>query len=128
MMLSIKTLAIMLLIGHFGSVFFISFVIKRQLGLFRIPTVKALRHFRRTLFYLSMGIFLGNMIPITIDALTLFVNTGRPQHVRGISIAYAMSNAIIELLSAYLVWKLYKLASDTKDITDFEASQVGKGI
>lgn len=125
-MLSIKVLAIMLLIGHIGSMFFISFVIKRQLGLFKIPTIEKLRHFRRILFYLSMGILVGNLIPITIDGLTLFVSTGRPTHVRPVSIAYAMSNAVIELLSAFLVWKLYQLASDTQDVTDFEASQLAK--
>lgn len=124
--MSIKMLAIFLLIGHFGSVFFIGFVIKRQVELFRVPTMKNLKHFRLTLFYLSLAILIGNIVPITIDTLSLFINVGRPQHVHFASILYAMSNALIEFLSAYLVWKLYQLAADTKDITDYEATQFDK--
>lgn len=124
--MSIQELATILLIGHFGSMFFIGFVIKRQLTLFKIPTMKGLKHFRLTLFYLSMAILIGNFIPITIDTLSLFINIGRPQHVKLASILYAVSNALIEFLSAYLVWKLYQLAANPGDITDYEATQFDK--
>lgn len=123
-MLSIKELAIALLFGHVASMVFISFVIKRQIGLFKMPTVVKLKRFRRVLFYISLGIFAGNLVPITIDTLTLFVDLGRPGHLRAVSIAYAMSNAITQFLSAYLVWKLYQLAADTQDITDYETRQL----
>lgn len=124
--MSIKMLAILLLIGHFGSVSFISFVIQRQVGLLKIPIEKELKHFRMTLFGLSLAILIGNFIPITIDTLTLFINTGRPEHVRFVSILYAMSNAVIEFISAYLVWKLYQIAANPQDITDYENNRLSK--
>lgn len=118
-MLSIKELAIMLFIGHIGSVVFILSVIRRQLALLRLPIDATMKNFRHVLLVLSMAIFVGNIIPIAIDGLTLFVSTGRPAHVRLASIAYAVSNAVIELLSAFLIWKLYQLAADTKEMTDY---------
>lgn len=122
----IKELAILLLIGHIGSVFFISFVLKRQWGLLKYPINKNLKHFRLTLFFLALAILIGNFIPIVIDALTLFVNLGRPSHIKPISIAYSLSIAIVEFISAYLIWTLYRLAADTKDITDYENGQLNK--
>jgi len=124
--MSIKELATFLLIGHIGSVFFISFVIKRQWGLLHYPIDKSLKHFRLTLFFLALAILVGNFIPIVIDGLTFFINTGRPARVKDTSVIYSLSIAVVEFISAYLIWTLYRLAADTKDITDYENTQLNK--
>lgn len=126
MTVSIQSLALILALLHIGSVFFISFVIRRQLGLFKIETPEYLKHFRRVLFTLSVIILIGNIIPIVVDLLTLFVETGRPHQLRVVSVLYALSNAITALVSAYLIWRLYRLAADTKEMTDFTAKTLKK--
>lgn len=119
MMLTIQQLAIGLIFLHMGSVIYISMVLRRQFGLFKVPISPYLNHFRKVLFTLSCIVLLGNVIPILIDVLTLFVQTGRPAHLRIVSILYAFSNGVTALISAYLIWKLYHLAADTKKMTDF---------
>jgi hypothetical protein len=115
-MLSIKELAALLLIGHFSSMLFIIRVLYRQFRLFKIRTTVELNHFRKVLFTLSIVIMIGNVIPISIDILTLFINLGRPTHIRLISVLYALSNAVVEFASAYLVWKLYQLAARNPEV------------
>lgn len=118
-MLSIKILASILLVGHLASTGFIVSVLRRQWQLLSLPIDKTLRQFRHTLLYLSLGIFIGNLIPIAIDGLTLFVNTGRPSHVKLISILYALSVAAVQFISAYLIWTLYRLAANPQEMTDY---------
>jgi hypothetical protein len=124
--MSIQTLALLLLFPHGLSVLFISIVIRRQLRLFGTATTLILRRFRKGLFYLSLAILLSNFVPIAIDALTLFINVGRPGSVGIIGIIYSGANATTCFLSSVFVWQLYRLAADTKDITDFENEQLNK--
>jgi hypothetical protein len=109
--MSIQALALILLIGHLISVAFIFTVLRKQYALLKLPIDKHLRTFRRVLFILSAAIFLGNFIPIAIDALTLFVDTGRPPSVRVVSIMYAVSNMVVAVTSSILVWLLYRIAA-----------------
>lgn len=118
-MLSIKVLAVFLIISHIISDVFIGIVLKKQYSLLRIKIERELRSFRLVLFFLSVTIFVGNIIPIVIDGLTIAGHTNRPQHVPPISVAYAGSTAAVALVSAVLVWFLYRLAANTKEITDY---------
>lgn len=121
-MLSIKVLASILMLGHIGSTIYISGVLRKQYSLLRLPIHPALRRFRHVLFILSLLILLGNVLPIIIDGLTLVVNnTGRPSHVRLISILYALSNAVVQFVSAYLIHTLYRLAANDSDITNYSS-------
>lgn len=113
-MLSITVIAGLLLIFRVVSDILITLVIRRQWQLLRLPVPeeyrddeKSIKKFRKILFLLSLGIFVGNAIPIFIDLLTLFVETGRPANLRAVSISYAFSNATTALVSATLVWLLY---------------------
>ncbi len=113
-MISIILLASILLVFHVVSTILIALVIKRQWKLFRVPIPKeyssdasSIRKFRKLLFFLSIAILIGNIIPIVIDVLTLFIETGRPANLRIISIFYSVSNATTALISATLVWLLY---------------------
>lgn len=123
-MLSIQTIAVILLIARLISVGFILFVLRLQWKLFKskidFSLVPNLDHYqqttvyriRRVLFVLAVIIFLGNMIPILIDAITIFSHNslGRTQSIRPISVAYAVSNAFTAMFSAIMIWTLYKLA------------------
>lgn len=113
-MISITVIAGLLLVFRVVSDVLIALVIRRQWRLLKLPVPKeyredekSIKKFRKILFFLSIAIFVGNAIPVVIDALTLFVETGRPANLRAISIAYAFSNATTALVSATLVWLLY---------------------
>lgn len=107
---SIQIIAAILLFFRIVSMTFIGIVLWKQWNLFKRPTLPQLILFRRVLFAIAIGIAIFNIIPIVIDALTLFVDTGRPQSLKPISIAYAFSNSIGAALSSVLIWALYKLA------------------
>ena len=121
-MLDIKTIALCLLIARLISVTFIVMVLVRQYRLFGLPIdfslvpgiskleKRSVYRLRRVLFTLSVVIFLGNMIPILIDSLTLFVETSRSAHVHTISIMYAFSNSLTAMFSAIMIWLLYRVA------------------
>ena len=118
-MLSIKVLAVILIIMHIFSDVYIGIVLKKQWSLLRLKIDRELRSFRMVLFFLSVAIFAGNIIPIVIDTLTIFYHTNRPAHVPPISVAYAVSTGLVALVSALLIWFLYRLAANTKEITDY---------
>ena len=121
-MLDIKTIALCLLIARLISVTFIVMVLVRQYRLFGLPIdfslvpgiskleKRSVYRLRRVLFTLSVVIFLGNMIPILIDSLTLFVETSRPSNLHTISIMYAFSNSLTAMFSAIMIWLLYRVA------------------
>ena len=123
-MLSIKILAVCLLSLHAISSIYIYGVLRKQVALLKAPITPALKHFRYVLLSLSVVIFIGNIVPIVIDGLTLFVNTGRPANLRIVSILYAFSNALTALVSAYLIHTLYRLAANEHDISEFSDSQL----
>lgn len=118
-MLSIKVLAAILIALHILSDVFIGTVLKKQYELLSVKIDRELRSFRMVLFFLSVAIFAGNVIPIVIDGLTIFYHTNRPAHVPPISVAYAASTALVALISAVLIWFLYRLAANTKEMTDY---------
>ena len=96
-----------------------SVVIRKQWALFKLPIDHSILRFRRTLFFLTLAIFIGNIIPAVIDLLTLFDLTTRPLTVQLPSVLYSFDNSITALLSSYLIWRLYRLAADERAITDF---------
>ena len=107
-----QALVTLLLVGRFLSLIFISFVIKRQLGLFKHPITAELVNFRRVLFFLSVVVFLAQLIPIAIDSLTLLTDLrGREVSIHPYGIAYMVSNNFSQLLSAILIWTLYRMAA-----------------
>ena len=123
-MVAIQTIALFLLFARLISVFFIGMVLFLQMRLFGtkidftlVPNLSKYQRrniylARKVLFTLSLIIFLGNMVPILIDAITAFNDNslGRNAEVPTISIAYAASNALTAMFSAIMIWTLYKLA------------------
>lgn len=111
--MDIKYLAAILLALHIVSGYFIALVLLRQWQLFKQPIDHTLRNYRRVLFALSSVIFLGNLNPIIIDLQTIIIGPGsRPPVLQAISISYAVSNAVVAMISAILIYILYKMAGD----------------
>lgn len=117
--MDIKTLAKILLIGHVVSASFMFFVLKKQLALFKLNIEPELVKFRKVLFGLSLAVFLGNFIPIVIDVLTIVSKVTRSQP-STIGIYYAFSNCIFSILSAILIWTMYRLASKIAVIVEHD--------
>lgn len=128
MTINIATLAWILVFLHSGSVIFMAFVLRRQYALFSHDVtyndarfeevdIHRIKRFRMGLFLLSCVVLLGNVIPITIDLVTILGGNAvnRPTHVHTISILYAVSNAITALVSAYLISTLYRIARGVND-------------
>lgn len=123
-MVSIQVIAGFLLIARLISVVFIGMVLVLQAKLFGtnidftlVPNLSKFQKrniylARKVLFALAIIVFLGNMIPIIIDAITAFNDNslGRNPEVPTISIAYAAGNALTAMFSAIFIWVLYKLA------------------
>ena len=128
MVVNIVTLAAVLLVAHIASSIFISSVILRQWRLLKLPIKgidsfsdeqrKQITNFRVVMFTLSLMILIGNFAPVLIDLVTILSNntlTTRNPTVKPISLIYAISNAFTLFISAYLVWKLYRL-SDVRNL------------
>ena len=95
------------------AMYFIVRVIVKQLSLFKYPiTDKTVKHFRNTLFAISMVIIIMGLIPIAINVATLFIETGRPPTVRPVSLVYSMAVHLQTLLLSWLLWRIYRLASE----------------
>lgn len=122
--ISVEIYVIILLIFRVASMTLIFFVIKRQLDLFKLPIAKKIKHFRVVLFTLATIIFIGNIIPASIDIFTLLGDTNQPQTIHGISVLYSLSASLTALVSSYLIWKLYRLAADAKKMTDLTENQL----
>lgn len=129
MTISIETLAFILMIAHSGSAVFMTRVLIRQYGLFKVryddlgiekSLTNDIKRFRLTMFVLSCIVFAGNIIPIVIDGITLFGDNSlhRNPTVPLISLLYAVSNALTALISAYLIYTLYRLAKGSVDQND----------
>lgn len=137
MTISIETLALILMIAHSASAVFMTRVLYRQWGLFKIKyddldIEKSITHdikrFRLTLFVLSCIVFAGNIIPIVIDGITLFGDNSlhRNPTVPLISLLYAVSNALTALISAYLIYTLYRIAKGTDDPNELIEKDIAK--
>lgn len=91
---------------------FIIRVLLKQVGLFRYQiTDKNISHFRNILFAISLVIIIMGLIPITINIATLFVETGRPETVKPVSLIYSLVIHVQTLLLSYLLWRIYRLAN-----------------
>lgn len=95
------------------AMFFIVRVIAKQVSLFKYAiTDKTVRHFRNTLFAISIVIIVMGLIPIAINVATLFVETGRPSTVKPVSLVYSLAVHLQTLLLSCLLWRIYRLASE----------------
>jgi len=85
-------------------------------------------NFRRRLHYIPIALFVGNFVPIVLDSLVVIRWFGILDSVRTtpVLIVYAISNAVTMLLAAILINSIYKLAIETKEVTDLEIEHLRK--
>lgn len=101
------------------AMFFIIKVLLKQIKLFKYPiTDQDISYFRNVLFAISLTIIFMGLIPIVINLVTLFVETGRPNTVKPVSLVYSLAVHIQTLFLSYLLWRIYRLATD--DFNDKE--------
>jgi hypothetical protein len=108
--MDIKIIALTLLTARIVSVVFLLSVLRKQWAVLRTKDHPELGTLRRVLFYLSMVIFLGQFVPILIDAATLVAQVKRSDP-NPLGVAYAYSNAFTAMISSLLLWFVYRLAA-----------------
>lgn len=128
MAISIETYVYVLLAISAVSMYFIIGVLIKQIRLLRAPfpnaeeydehTLKILTRFRFVLFIISLTIIIMGLVPVSINLLTLLVDTGRPAVVKPISFVYSLTVHLQALMLSYLVSRLYALSSSEKERTD----------
>lgn len=113
-MIDLATYLIILLTIAGIGLYFVIRVIMRQLQLFKNPISDPdVRHFRRVLFALAIAIVVTSVIPIAINLVSLVVDTGRVSQVPPVSFIYSLNVHLGSLLLSYLLWRIYKIASDS---------------
>ena len=120
--MSIQLLATILLTLRLTSIIFISMVLWRQCKLFgtkinfdAFPELtktqkKNIYGMRIVLFVLASVILLGNIIPVAIDSVALLTEAISNPILKHLGVLYAISNAVTSVVSAFMIWFLYKLA------------------
>lgn len=120
----LNSISAILFVLHLLASTFMLMVIKRQIGLFKKYIDPELRAFRLVLFLLSMSIFLGNLIPLTIDFINAVgVTTDEVPLGR---ILYINTNAIVSVISAGLIWSMYRMAAKTAVIVEDDKQEALK--
>lgn len=115
----IKTLALILLTGRIVAVLFNVLVVKRQLELFKLPVAPELEEARIILFALAVAALAFNIIPTSIDILTLTSSLARSSNVvNSIGILYSINACLASVVMAIFVWLLYRLAARTVILVD----------
>lgn len=113
-MIDLITYVLILLAISAVAMYFILRVVVKQVKLFKSPiTDKDIRHFRSTLFAISMTIIIMGLIPIAINLFTLFHPTGRPAQIKPVSLVYSLGVHLQTLFLSWLLWRIYRLASDS---------------
>lgn len=119
--MEVNILAITLLTGRLITLYYLGRVLKTQVKLLRMPIEDPnVWDFRKTLHYMTIVVALGNLVPIAIDLVSIFGPT-RPFW---LGVLYAISNVITALFAAILIHKMYRLASQTKEVNDLEREYV----
>lgn len=107
----IPYISILLVISAVAMSFIVR-VLAQQLRLYKYSIQdKNVRHFRNMLFAISVTIIVMGSVPIAINLLTLFVETGRPEKIRLVSLVYSLGVHLQTLLLSYLLWRIYRLAN-----------------
>jgi hypothetical protein len=120
----INSISAVLFILHLVASGFMFSVIRKQLGLFKKYIDPELRGFRLTLFLLSVSIFMGNLVPLTIDLLNALGDS--PDEVPFGRILYISTNAIVAVISAGLIWSMYRMAAKTAVIVEEDKAEALK--
>lgn len=113
MMIELEYIAALLLLVRIVCVYFIMKVLKTQRELMKRPIDAEITGYRRTLFYLTLGLLGSNIVPIIFDTFIIFKESGiawSDLSSTPFLIVYTVSNAFAALLAAFLISKIYSQA------------------
>lgn len=117
--MDIQLLAYLLLIGRVISQGFIVMVLRRQWQIRKIKTHPRLMQMRRVLTLLALLVFIGNIYPMLLDAVTLFYPGVRTsQTINPAGAFYAISTNLTFMFASILIWTLYKLADVVIEVAE----------
>jgi hypothetical protein len=85
-----------------------------QIRAFKLHAEKGVARFRKTMLGLSIVFLLGNVAPIILDSYYAFLERTYDTE-EGLIMIYAISNAIMSLSAAILLWTIYRIASGDVD-------------
>jgi hypothetical protein len=109
----ISEIATILLALRLITIFYIVRVIVKQIELFKYHIDTGLVRFRKTMLALSIVFLLGNIIPILMDSYYAFFEKVFDTN-DWVIVVYAISNTLMSLAAAVVLWMIYKIAA--KDI------------
>lgn len=126
--MEIQLLALALLIIRLAGVYYLLKVVKVQNNLLRYPAVDErgvvdpdVQQFRKTLHRMTLVVLWGQFLPIVVD----LVGTINPFAIPfWLSVLYSTSNCVTALTAAVLIWRLYKMADNVKEVNDLERAHV----
>lgn len=111
--MDIQQAALILLVLRIVSDGFILRVMFIQFSLLRADNDPHVKRLRYVLFFFSIAVFLGNMIPIIVDIATYFADIQRSAKILNpIGTVYSFSNAITSVVSAVFFWLIYKVTGE----------------
>ncbi len=112
--MDLRLLSGLLLFGQIVSLVLIFLVLRTQRRVSKTAQNPELNGLRRVLFGLSLVIFVGNIIPIIINVLTLAeVIVRSTKTINLVGITYSVSNTLVAVASSVLVFMIYRLAART---------------
>lgn len=127
--MNIQLLAFLLLIGRLVSDIFIILVLRRQWRIRKIPTHPRLSNLRRVLTLLATLVFIGNIYPLVLDALTLaYPGIRTSPTVNLVGVFYTLGNSFTFMFASILIWCLYKLADVAIDVGELIAGNPPKEV
>lgn len=127
--MTIASIAFILLVIRFISVFFIVMVISQQWRLLRKSTESELVGLKMVMFLLGHALLVGSVLPIIADFYYAFLHNGSDQ--MSIIVWYAISNCLTHFTGAILLWNIYRIASSLEteldEIHELEQKEVLNG-
>lgn len=117
--MDIVPLAFILLVGRLISEAFIINVLIRQWKIRKTRTHPRLQQMRKVLALLAALVFLGNIYPLLLDAITLVMPEIRTsQHVNLQGVFYTLDNNLTFMFASILIWVLYKLSDIVIEVAE----------
>lgn len=110
--MSIQAAALILLAMRSISTIFLVITLFYQLPLMRAKDTRLLHYLRIILMAITLTLLVGNVVPIIVDALTVFSHLERStSELVTLSVAYTFSNATVSVASAMGIWAVYYVIS-----------------
>lgn len=105
--MEIKDAAAILLGLRVIAMIFMAYVLKEQMRLLRENNPPDVQLTRWILFIFALILFLGNIIPMIIDLVTLFTKLDRETDPSALSLSYAFNNAGTDAIQAVVLFGFY---------------------